>query len=119
MKITGKNYATGQRVPSWVKLRTHTVAKVEPSRALLKEINSWVARLETRGETVRLGRERCFYKARCGLRRLHLGARKARAGFPALAEKHTVTKVQQNRGTLEALLGDISSWVAVGSLEEV
>ena len=42
VKITGKNYATGQRVPSWVKLRTHTVAKVEPSRALLKEINSWV-----------------------------------------------------------------------------
>jgi len=34
-------------------------------------------------------------------------------------KKHTVTKVQQNRGTLEALLGDISSWVAVGSLEEV
>ena len=42
VKIIGKNYATGQRVPSWVKLRTHTVAKVEPSRALLKEINSWV-----------------------------------------------------------------------------
>lgn len=42
VKIIGKNYATGQRIPSWVKLRTHTVAKVEPSRALLKEINSWV-----------------------------------------------------------------------------
>ena len=34
-------------------------------------------------------------------------------------KKHTVTKIRQNRGTLEALLGDISSWVAVGSLEEV
>ena len=82
VKIIGKNYATGQRVPSWVKLRTHTVAKVEPSRALLKEINSWV-----RLSDLRLARERCFYKVRCGLRRLHLGARKARARFSALAEK--------------------------------
>lgn len=89
VKIIGKNYATGQRIPSWVKLRTHTVAKVEPSRALLKEINSWVRlsdlKLAAR-PSVSVGSV-VFYKARCGLRRLHLGARKARARFSALAEK--------------------------------
>ena len=34
-------------------------------------------------------------------------------------DKDTTDIELQNRGTLEALLGDISSWVAVGSLEEV
>lgn len=42
VKIIGKTYATGQRIPSWVKLRTHTVARLDSKRALLKEINSWV-----------------------------------------------------------------------------
>lgn len=32
---------------------------------------------------------------------------------------HTVSKIQSNRGTKEALLKEISSWVALSSLEEV
>ena len=39
--------------------------------------------------------------------------------FQTALKNRAMAKVQQNRGTLEALLGDISSWVAVGSLEEV
>ena len=121
VKIIGKNYATGQRIPSWVKLRTHTVAKVEPSRALLKEINSWVrlsdlklaARPSVSVGSVVFIKPGAVYGG-C------TSARGKRVPDSQLSpKKHTVTKVQQNRGTLEALLGDISSWVAVGSLEEV
>lgn len=46
VKIIGSNYATGQRIPLWVKLRTLTIKelspKAAPTKALLKEINSWV-----------------------------------------------------------------------------
>ncbi len=120
VKITGKNYATGQRIPSWVKLRTHTVAKVEPSRALLKEINSWVMLSDLKlaeRPSVSVGsvvviKSGAVYGG-C------TSARGRRVPDSQLSpKKHTVTKVQHNRGTIEALLGDISSWVAVGSLEE-
>ena len=106
VKIIGKNY---------------TVAKVEPSRALLKEINSWVrlsdlklaARPSVSVGSVVFIKPGAVYGG-C------TSARGKRVPDSQLSpKKHTVTKVQQNRGTLEALLGDISSWVAVGSLEEV
>ena len=42
VKIIGSHYATGEKVPFWVKLRTHTVASIAGSNARLKEINSWV-----------------------------------------------------------------------------
>lgn len=40
VKIIGSNYVTGQRVPFWVKVSTHTIDKVEPNRVRLKEIFS-------------------------------------------------------------------------------
>lgn len=42
VKIIGSYYATGQKIPLWVKLRTHTVGRLNGSRILLKEIVSWV-----------------------------------------------------------------------------
>ena len=42
VKISGTHYATGEKVPFWVKLRVHSVASVSGSKARLKEINSWV-----------------------------------------------------------------------------
>lgn len=42
VKIMGSYYATGQKIPLWVKLRTHTVGRLNGSRILLKEIVSWV-----------------------------------------------------------------------------
>lgn len=42
VKIIGTNYATGQKVPLWVKLRTFTISQVKTDRVLLKEIQSWV-----------------------------------------------------------------------------
>lgn len=121
VKIIGKTYATGQRIPSWVKLRTHTVARLDSKRALLKEINSWVLisdlRLAER-PSVSVG---SVVSIKPGA--VYGGCTSARGRKVPEAQlspkKHTVTKIRQNRGTLEALLGDISSWVAVGSLEEV
>lgn len=42
IKAAATKYATGQSIPSWVKAKNHTVAQVEPTKALLKEIYSWV-----------------------------------------------------------------------------
>jgi hypothetical protein len=45
IRIVGTNYATGQRVPQWVKDRTHLVTKISGERALVGGnggINSWV-----------------------------------------------------------------------------
>lgn len=45
VKIIGTNYATGQKIPGWVKDRTHVVSQLKPDKALLGHpngINSWV-----------------------------------------------------------------------------
>ena len=42
IKIIGSNYATGQTIPSWVKKNTYTVQQISGSKALIKEIVSWV-----------------------------------------------------------------------------
>lgn len=42
VKIIGSYYATGQKIPAWVKLRTQTVRKISRDKALLNPIVSWV-----------------------------------------------------------------------------
>jgi N-acetylmuramoyl-L-alanine amidase len=44
VRVTGTHYATGQRIPDWVKTNTYTVMQVsrDGRRALLREIMSWV-----------------------------------------------------------------------------
>lgn len=45
VRIVGNNYATGQKVPQWVKDKTHVISKVSGEKALLGAnggINSWV-----------------------------------------------------------------------------
>jgi hypothetical protein len=45
VKITGKKYATGQTIPTWVKQRSHKVSQIKGNRVLLGHpsgINSWV-----------------------------------------------------------------------------
>lgn len=42
VKIIGSHYATGQKIPTWVKLKTYTVGRLNGTRILLKEIVSWV-----------------------------------------------------------------------------
>ncbi len=45
VKPTGNKYATGQKIPSWVKQRSHVVSQIKGNRVLLGHpsgINSWV-----------------------------------------------------------------------------
>jgi len=123
VKITGTNYATGQRVPAWVKLRKYTVSKVQDGKALLKEISSWVYTKDVAvvsaakkgiavGSTVTIKRG-AVYGGLSGTRG------KVVPSAQLAPTKHKVSKIQTNKGVKEALLGDISSWVAVSNLTEV
>lgn len=124
VKIIGKTYATGQRIPAWVKLRKHTVKNIDTraGQALLREINSWVylsdlTVLQSNAKTVAVGSK---VKIKSGA--VYGGLTSARgAAIPReqLARTHTVGKIQKNNGVTEALLTDIVSWVAVVSLEVV
>lgn len=42
VKITGTYYATGEKIPFWVKLKSYTVDNISGNRARLREIWSWV-----------------------------------------------------------------------------
>ena len=122
VKIKGGKYATGQKIPMWVKLKKHTVKSVSGNKALLKEINSWVYTadltvLQSSAKTVAVGSK---VKIKSGA--VYGGLTSARgAAIPReqLARTHTVGKIQKNNGVTEALLTDIVSWVAVVSLEVV
>ena len=120
VKIKGSKYATGQRIPMWVKLKKHTVKTVSGSRALLKEINSWVYTadltvLQSSAKTVSVGSK---VKIKPGA--TYGGLTAARGSIvpnTQLKRTHTVGKIQVNSGVREALLTDIASWVAVKYLE--
>lgn len=122
VKIKGSKYATGQRIPMWVKLKKHTVKTVSGSRALLKEINSWVyisdlTVLPSSAKTVSVGSK---VKIKPGA--TYGGLTAARGSIvpgAQLERTHTVGKIQKNGGVQEALLTDIASWVAVKYLEVV
>lgn len=42
IKSSAKKYATGEKIPDWVKKKTHTIKKISGEKVLLKEIMSWV-----------------------------------------------------------------------------
>ena len=122
VKIKGNKYATGQKIPVWVKLKKHTVKSVNGEKALLKEINSWVYTadltvLQSSAKTVAVGSK---VKIKPGA--TYGGLTAARGSIvpnTQLTRTHTVGKIQVNGGVQEALLTDIASWVAVVSLEVV
>lgn len=122
VKIKGVKYATGQRIPMWVKLKKHTIKTVSGSRALLKEIRSWVyvsdlTVLQSSAKTVSVGSK---VKIKPGA--TYGGLTAARGSIvpnTQLTRTHTVGKIQTNGGVREALLTDIASWVAVKYLEVV
>ena len=122
VKIKGSKYATGQKIPMWVKLKKHTVKSVNGEKALLKEINSWVYTadltvLQSSAKTVSVGSK---VKIKPGA--TYGGLTAARGSIvpnTQLTRTHTVGKIQVNGGVREALLADIASWVAVVSLEVV
>lgn len=106
-----------------MKLRKYTVSKVQDGKALLKEISSWVYTKDVAvvsaakkgiavGSTVTIKRG-AVYGGLSGTRG------KVVPSAQLAPTKHKVSKIQTNKGVKEALLSDISSWVAVASLEEV
>lgn len=122
VKIKGSKYATGQKIPMWVKLKKHTVKSVSGNKALLKEINSWVYTADltvsqSSAKTVSVGSK---VKIKPGA--TYGGLTAARGSIvpnTQLARTHTVGEIQVNDGVREALLTDIASWVAVKNLEVV
>lgn len=119
VKIKGSRYATGQKIPMWVKLKKHTVKSVNGEKALLKEINSWVytADLEvTKSGEIKAGsvvtiRKGAVYGGLSSTRG------KAVPKEQLAPKKHTVSKIETHNGVKEALLSDIMSWVAIKYLE--
>ena len=119
VKIKGSKYATGQRIPMWVKLKKHTVKSVNGEKALLKEINSWVyiADLKvTKSGEIKAGsvvtiRKGAVYGG------LTAARGKAVPKDQLAPKKHTVSKIETHNGVKEALLSDIMSWVAIKYLE--
>ena len=119
VKIKGSRYATGQKIPMWVKLKKHTVKSVSGNKALLKEINSWVyiADLKvTKSGEIKSGsvvtiRKGAVYGGLSSTRG------KAVPKEQLAPKKHTVSKIETHNGVKEALLSDIMSWVAIKYLE--
>ena len=122
VKIKGSKYATGQKIPMWVKLKKHTVKSVSGNKALLKEINSWVYTddltvLQSSAKIVAVGSK---VKIKPGATYGGLtAARGSMVPNTQLTRTHTVGKIPVNGGVREALLTDIASWVAVKYLEVV
>lgn len=119
VKITGSKYATGQNIPFWVKLKSHTVKLISGNRALLKEINSWVyiADLKvTKSGEIKSG---SVVTIRKGATYGGLTAARGKAvpKEQLAPKKHTVSKIETHNGVKEALLSDIMSWVAIKYLE--
>lgn len=121
VKIKGSKYATGQKIPMWVKLKKHTVKTVSGIRALLKEIRSWVyvsdLTVLQSSAKITVGSK---VKIKSGA--TYGGLTAARGSIvpnTQLKRTHTVGKIQKNGGVQEALLTDIASWVAVKNLEVV
>lgn len=121
VKIKGSKYATGQKIPVWVKLKKHTVKSVNGEKALLKEINSWVYTadltvLQSSAKTVAVGSK---VKIKPGATYGGLTAARGKAvpKEQLAPKKHTVSKIETHNGVKEALLSDIMSWVAIKYLE--
>lgn len=127
VKVSGAKYATGQTIPGWVKSTTHKVSEISGDRALLGRdggICSWVylkdLTLVSGGvaKPIEVGCQVTINKGAVygGL----TSARGSKVPAAQLApKKHTVSKIQANKGIQEALLKEIMSWVAVSSLTRV
>ena len=118
VKIKGNKYATGQKIPMWVKLKKHTVKSVSENKALLKEINSWVytADLTVLQSEITVG-SKVTIKSGAVYGGLSTTRGKAVPKEQLAPKKHTVSKIETHNGVKEALLSDIVSWVAIKYLE--
>ena len=127
VKVSGAKYATGQTIPGWVKSTTHKVSEISGDRALLGRdggICSWVYLKDltlVSGGVAKPIEVGCQVTINKGAVYGGLTSARGRAVPSAqLAPKqHTVSKIQANKGVQEALLKEITSWVAVSSMTRV
>ena len=127
VKVSGAKYATGQTIPGWVKSTTHKVSEISGDRALLGRdggICSWVYLKDltlVSGGVAKPIEVGCQVTINKGA--VYGGLTSARGNKVPAAQlapkKHTVSKIQVNKGVREALLKEIVSWVAVSSLTRV
>ena len=127
VKVSGAKYATGQTIPGWVKSTTHKVSEISGDRALLGRdggICSWVYLKDltlVSGGVAKPIEVGCQVTINKGA--VYGGLTSARGNKVPAAQlapkKHTVSKIQVNKGVREALLKEITSWVAVSSLTRV
>ena len=127
VKVSGAKYATGQTIPGWVKSTTHKVSEINGDRALLGRdggICSWVYLGDltlVSGGAAKPVEAGCTVTVNKGA--VYGGLTSARGSKVPAAQfapkKHTVSKIQTNKGVQEALLREIMSWVAVSSLTRV
>ena len=127
VKVSGAKYATGQTIPGWVKSTTHKVSEISGDRALLGRdggICSWVYLKDitlVSGGVAKPVEVGCTVTINKGA--VYGGLTSARGNKVPAAQlapkKHTVSKIQANKGVREALLKEIMSWVAVSSLTRV
>ena len=127
VKVSGTKYATGQTIPGWVKSTTHKVSEISGDRALLGRdggICSWVYLRDltlVSGGASKPVETGCTVTINKGA--VYGGLTSARGNKVPAAQlapkKHTVSKIQANKGVREALLKEITSWVAVSSLTRV
>lgn len=120
VKIKGSKYATGQRIPMWVKLKKYTVKSVNGEKALLKEINSWVyiADLTVLQSSAKITvGSKVKIKPGATYGGLTAARGKTVPKEQLAPKKHTVSKIETHNGVKEALLSDIMSWVAIKYLE--
>ena len=118
VKIKGSKYATGQKIPMWVKLKKHTVKSVSGNKALLKEINSWVytADITVLQSEITVG-SNVTIKSGAVYGGLSSTRGKAVPKEQLAPKKHTVSRIETHNREKEALLSDIMSWVAIKYLE--
>ena len=127
VKVSGAKYATGQTIPGWVKSTTHKVSEISGDRALLGRdggICSWVYLKDltlVSGGVAKPIEVGCTVTINKGA--VYGGLTSARGSKVPAAQlapkKHTVSKIQVNKDVQEALLKEITSWVAVSSLTRV
>ena len=126
VKITGDRYATGEKIPLWVKRKSYSLKdnpRLMPNkkyRVLLKEINSYVYT----DDLVRIKNDiKVGSKVTIKAGAIYGGLSSSRGRKVPQSELspklHTVSKLQNNMGADEALLSDINSWVAIYYLSEV
>jgi len=117
IKIVGNSYATGEKVPDWVKKNTYVVQQISGSKALIKDILSWVYLKDL--VLVNGGASATATKTlKVGSRVKIVGISYATGQAIPAWVKNNVYTVQQIKGD-RALIKEITSWVYTNDLKLV